>query len=139
MLKVSFDFDGTLNDRKDVYKYCEELLKDDRIEVHITTMRCNKLSDWNKNWFTPSYYEEVYEVADKLGIKRENIHFTNGNEKDWFFKYNKDFIWHLDDDSETCRAVNRCKVIGLCVFGNNTWERKCRKILEQWLLKSQVN
>lgn len=134
--KVSFDFDGTLGDRADVQEYCIGLIANPMFEVHICTMRCSKPNNWLP-YITPVYWEEVWELADKMGIKREHIHFTEGNEKDWFFRYNQDFLWHLDDDNITCQYVQRCKVPGICVFGNNNWKIKCERIIKRKCLTQQ--
>ena len=94
MKKVSFDFDGTL-DIEIVQNYAK-LLIDKGIEVHIVTTR----------WEDPTKYpflcnhNDLFEIANKIGIKKENIHFNNMEYKYTFFLNNPNFIWHLDDNYE---------------------------------------
>jgi FMN phosphatase YigB (HAD superfamily) len=87
--KISFDFDGTLvddfygelNDKKDeIQKTCRDLI-DMGHEVHIVTKRFDEA---NKNYGKKNEHVEVFELAEKLGIKKENVYFTN---REW--KYNK--------------------------------------------------
>ena len=86
MKKVSFDFDGTLS-KLSVQKYAKKLIEQN-IDVHIVTSR----------WEDPSLYIDLNEdernhndlffVMQELGIKRENLHFTNMEYKVDFFKKN---------------------------------------------------
>ena len=120
-MKVSFDFDSTL-DRPVVQDYAKSLIQDN-IEVWIVTSRMSKVNtDWNKDLFL---------VADKLGILKENIVFTEMSDKFEFFK-DKDFIWHLDDDWVELNLINEhCKdTWGFGCFGNSVWKNKCDKLLK---------
>lgn len=134
---VSFDFDGTLGHKKDVQEYCKELLKNDRIQVNITTRRYSpeigKLSKneqpdeywWNsigdKNW------TEVFELSDKLGIKRENITFCNMNFKVGHLK-DKGYLWHLDDDYFEVLEINESKVT-TGIHLKEDWVKLCNELI----------
>ena len=61
---VSFDFDGTLSTKKGQDKAKQLLAEGYR--VLIVTARQSKDS------------KEVFDVADKIGIRRSDIYFTNG-------------------------------------------------------------
>jgi len=61
--KVSFDFDGTLTQKK-VQKKALELINDRNYEVYIITKR--------------PYDNDVMKLAGELGIKDNNVVFTNG-------------------------------------------------------------
>lgn len=99
-MKVSFDFDGTL-DSPIVQEYAKELISRG-IEVHLVTSR--RSEEYLMSLF-PNKPEDsfnlinvdLFAVAEQAGIPVGNIHFTNGNYKAGFFSKNKDFIWHLDD------------------------------------------
>jgi hypothetical protein len=79
---ISFDFDGTLSE-PNVQAIAEEYILDDN-NVYIITKR------------TPTDSKEVYDVAMKLGIKKSNIIFTNGQPK-WSFLIECDIDIHYDD------------------------------------------
>lgn len=123
-MKVSFDFDDTL-DKPKVQEYAKELINKG-IEVHIVTSR---LSDeqalpsinWNK---------DLFEVSDRLGIKRENIHFTPYNFKYLFFIDKPEFIWHLDDNFYELIKFKKCKTKGIAV-NNSSYIHKCNRLIEK--------
>ena len=135
---VSFDIDGTLLHQESVQVYCKGLMNRECVEIHICTKRYgeNVLTDTelpdNEWWFAKgnANWLEVYELADKLGIKRENIHFCNMRDKSIFFKDNQDFIWHLDDDSWEIKDINDSNigVIAISVKDEN-WEEQCNKLI----------
>lgn len=122
-MRVSFDFDSTLS-KESVQKYAAYLISIG-IEVHIVTSRYE---------FYYSNNNDLYEIADKLGIKRENIHFTNMNNKCDFFKENPDFIFHLDDDSIEINFINKLnKTKGISCMRSN-WISKCDKLINKNML-----
>lgn len=91
-MKVSFDFDGTLS-RPDVQDYAKELIEKG-IEVIVTTSR---FDESNKHLYPVNpTNEDLYAITDRLGIKRENIYFTNMDDK--VNHLHNDIAWHLDDD-----------------------------------------
>jgi len=128
MKKVSFDFDGTLS-RVDVQDYAKSLIERG-IEVWIVTSRLHEKNADNLQW-----NDDLYEVAEKLGIPKSQIHFMNYNifmdDKSYWLKEHE-FIWHLDDDFTEIKSIQReCKnTKGISVFGNSTWKRKCDKLLK---------
>ena len=132
-MKVSFDFDDTL-EHKYIQDYAIELL-DRGIEVHIVTTRyedVTKYKGYSHNYKTyDTLHKQLFEVAEVLGIPKENIHFTNMDWKYTFFKNNLDFKWHLDDNAKECNLLNRhTSVIGICHDGSSTWKNKCEKLLK---------
>jgi hypothetical protein len=121
-MKVSFDFDGTL-DKKSVQKYAKELI-DKGFEVWICTARLNDNDAPSKDW-----NKDLYQVAKDIGIKYENIIFMAFMDKYHFFEC-KDFIWHLDDDWTELDLINKhTDTKGISVFGNENWKQKCNKLL----------
>ena len=94
--KVSFDFDNTLT-RVDVQDFCKKMINLGA-DVYVCTFRTKEYNDalfkiMDKS--TPPN-ADLFKVTDKLGIKRENIIFTEMGEKSEHLT--NDFIWHLDDD-----------------------------------------
>ena len=130
--KVSIDFDSTL-DRKDVQRFAKQLI-DDGYETWIVTSRVSlehakaNLDQWSINRVEKSNLK-LFRVADNLGIKREHIHFTNAQLKVEFLE-GKDFIFHLDDDSEELLAIlvsgDKCEPFNVNYF---EWEELITKKL----------
>lgn len=102
--RVSFDFDGTLDDEFDgfvnqqkheIQKVCKELLENN--EVFIITKR-----------YGPNHKEaaKVYTLASALGIKQENIHFTNRDLK--YLKIKElNIDVHFENEEYECYVINR--------------------------------
>jgi hypothetical protein len=142
MKKVSFDFDGCLGHRADIQEFCKKLIERDDVEVWIVTSRpehpekffegWDKLSERSK-W---SNDDDLFPLAEKLGIPREHIVFTWWTPKaDWFAVNGKDFIFHLDDDTVELRdiaGIPNSKLIGICCFGSGNWDKKCLKALDNF-------
>lgn len=127
--RVSFDFDGTL-DQKEVQDYCEELLSRG-YEVFITTYRyCDMLAHlWQSN---PSN-GDLYKVVDKLGIPRTNIVFTNFTNKGNYLKDSR-VLFHLDDCEIQLNDIseysnNDYGCIGIFYSKNTNWRENCEKTL----------
>lgn len=107
-MKVSFDFDGTL-DNPIVQEYAKELISRG-IEVHLVTSR--RSEEYFMSLFPNKpegsfslINEDLFAVTEQVGIPVGNIHFTNGNYKAGFFSKNKDFVWHLDDILEEIEFI----------------------------------
>ncbi len=82
MKKISFDFDGTLVDdfygehnakKEDIQKLCKWYI-DNGYEVYIVTKR---FGEEYKDKGKTNEHVEVYELAEKLGIPKERVFFTN--------------------------------------------------------------
>lgn len=134
-MKVSFDFDGTL-DKPSVQEYARELVERGH-EVWITTARYEELDDYDEE-FLKTYnianlseqHAYLFEVALDVGIKDEHIKFCNMVKKSVFLE-GEGFTWHLDDDWQELKAIQKNNAtIGISVFGNNTWKEKCERILK---------
>lgn len=107
-MKISFDFDSTLAEERS--QRLAKKLKQEGHELFITTTR------YIEPGFTASYHNEpVYVVAEKLGIPRENIRFTNGSEK---WRYLEGFDLHFDDDQIEIELLeeNLPSCIGVLIF-----------------------
>lgn len=90
-LKISFDFDCTLGETI-IQKISSSLLKDN--EIFIVTARC----------FGQSHNRDLHQVAKRLGIKDENIHFTEGGWK-WQKIKELEIDMHFDDVPEECELI----------------------------------
>lgn len=104
---ISFDFDGTLGHVPYIQNICKCLLIDPHNEVHIVTRRYGKLHPVEGDEVTP-----VLGVAKKLGIKLENVHFTNRQYKvNKLIEIGADI--HYDDDFTEIKLIRelfpKCK------------------------------
>lgn len=89
---VSFDFDDTLSTSKGQEKAKQLLAENYR--VLIITARQSKDS------------KAVFEVADKLGIRRSDIYFTNGANK-WSVVKRLGVAIHYDNNQEQIDLINK--------------------------------
>ncbi len=117
MSRVSFDFDGTL-DIDIVQEYAKKLI-DEGHEVWITTSRSH------------SFWHDVIDIAEKIGILSHRIMFTNGRSKKKAM-IDIEALWHLDDEWGDVEILNReTKTKGVRVFGNPDWLEDCEKLLRE--------
>lgn len=117
-MKVSFDFDGTL-DKPTVQAYAKELIEKG-IEVWIVTAR---LSDYKAP--SDTWNDDLYNIAALVGIDTNRIVFTDNTEKYHYFR-NRSFVWHLDDHWPTLGLINRFTgTRGISVCGHNHWRKEC--------------
>lgn len=94
-MKVSFDFDSCLSEEI-IQKVCRVFLKENKNDVYIITSRLNNF--YNKNY-------DLYVLADKLGILKENIHFTNEKFK-WEKILELKIDLHFDDMEDEVHLIN---------------------------------
>lgn len=130
-MKVSFDFDSTL-DRKDVQDFAKDLVNRG-LEVWIVTSRFDNESIIRKGWNHPKIVSQnkiLFDIANKCGIKKENIIFTNMSDKIDFLK-DKKFIFHLDDDNIEIELIEESgdSCIGVCVDIDG-WKEKCEELIK---------
>lgn len=123
MIKVSVDFDSTLT-MQHVEDFVKSLLHKG-IEVHITTSR---FEVGKKKFISKTHNDDLFKVADKLGIPKEHIHFTNMEDK---WTYLDGFIWHLDDDWIELNLLeeSECTCYGITHIGNKRWKDDCKYLL----------
>lgn len=121
--KVSFDFDSTLS-TIEVQKFAQELISKD-IDVHIVTSR------FEKHKYNVNHNDDVFEIADLIGIPICNIHFMNMVDKFEFFKRNDGFIFHLDDDFIEIELIQEhCSdVHGICLDLQPNWKELCNNFV----------
>jgi len=111
MVKIGFDFDGTLSetnffgkpsiDFKSVREFFLEL-KEKGFDVRIITRRFGEDFDNGEN----QEHQKVYELAELLGLDKESVHFTN---RKWKVDMIHELGIHLlvDDDYEDCMLVRQ--------------------------------
>lgn len=126
-MKVSFDFDGTL-EFANVQEYASELIKRG-IEVWVVTTRWdeNHKHKYPKN----ATLDDLWEVVDRLGIPRYKVRFTCMEWKATYLK-GTNFVWHLDDNDQEFSIAKRtedCTVPMIDVV-SNTWKQKCERLLK---------
>ena len=95
-LKVSFDFDGTLTEEP-MQKLCAKF-KTLGADIFITTSRTKKLMGEFK-----VDNDDLYQLADKMDIPRQNITFTAYEDK---FLFLDDMDMHFDNDFEEVFLIN---------------------------------
>jgi hypothetical protein len=131
--KVSFDFDATLS-RPSVQAYAKELV-DKGFEVWIVTLRFENPS---KDPLYGHEYnnDELYCIADNIGISREHIVFTGLVDKGEYFSQHDDFIFHLDDNFEQIKHIkDNTKNVG-CVWlfnfslDQSKWIEECNDLIK---------
>jgi hypothetical protein len=135
-MKVSFDFDGTL-EFQDVQDYASELIKQG-VEVWVVTTR------WDENhkhkYPMNATLDDLWEVVDRLGIPRHRVRFTCMEWKATYLK-GTHFVWHLDDNDQEVTAAKKtegCNVPIIDVLGND-WEEKCDRLLRVRLNEVEAN
>jgi hypothetical protein len=89
--KISFDFDDTLDTDRG-QELAKKFIAEGK-DVYIITRR-QKTAD-----------KAVIEMADKLGIKRSNIYFTNGSYK-WETVKRLDIGTHYDNNQDEIDLIN---------------------------------
>ena len=144
--KVSFDYDDCLSDLETVQDYCKQLLLRPDVEVWIVTSRPKDPEAFFRARYTAERFaemwgdhqiwandEDLYPMADALGIPRDRIVFTNwGLKADWFEQFGHDFVWHLDDNREEIGAIaQQTKVVPLSCVGGIQFIHKGNKLLNK--------
>lgn len=101
-MKISFDFDSTLSEEKN-QKLAKKFI-DDGHEVWITTSRLSSEHGRSKGWpWIITQNEFLFETAEKVGIPKDRIKFTEGDDK-WKSLYTFDI--HFDDDEVEIELIN---------------------------------
>lgn len=130
-MKVSFDYDGTL-DRKDVQGFCRKLIRQGVVEVWVCTMRTKEYNDVlykiaDKS--TPPN-NDLFAVTDDLGIPRERIIFTEMQEKSDFLN-GKGFVWHLDDDWTVLKDLELNSDVKGIDVRKSFWKNKGMELIKE--------
>lgn len=126
-MKVSFDFDGTL-EFQDVQNYAQELMAEG-VEVWVVTTR------WDENhkhkYPQNATLDDLWEVIDRIGIPRHQVRFTCMEWKHTYLK-GTNFIWHLDDNPKEFSAakLHDCNVPMIDVDSNG-WQVICDRLLKR--------
>ena len=132
MNKVSFDFDSTLS-IKQIEDFASSLIKQG-YDLWVITSRNTDGTDpkykQNGMW-VPIDNTDLFEVTDRIGIKRNQIIFTSHQLKSEVInERGLEFIFHLDDDWIEINHINReTNTTGISCFGTNGWKNKCKKLL----------
>ena len=129
-MKVSFDFDGTLS-RSDVQAFAKELIEKG-IDVWIVTSRISTKPALKKGWhWIKKQNDDLYKVAESVGIPKGKIVFTEHIDKIVFLK-DKGFLFHLDDDEwELIQIMNSkdpCRPLNVDHFD---WKESCLELINK--------
>jgi hypothetical protein len=127
-MKVSFDFDGTLS-RKDIQRYAASLVERG-VDVWIVTSRQKTETALSNGWhWVERQNAELYEVAERCGIPRERIVFTEFVDKIEYLS-GKGFAFHIDDSVDELMAIlgsgDSCRPVNVDHF---EWEATCEEAL----------
>lgn len=127
-MKVSFDFDGTL-DREDVQSFAKSLIEKG-YEVWIITARPDIFVGADGMTVQPDN-KDLYDVAKSLGIQPQHVMFMCYELKETFIRGNG-FSFHLDDDDIELAVITRDtdECVAVDVKQSN-WRSVCEKILKQ--------
>lgn len=121
MKKVSFDFDGVL-EYQTLQLYAKELI-DKGVDVWICSAR------FIEDDVNPTWNDDIYGVANDLGIPKTNIILTQFADKHEIFE-NTDFIWHLDDSFEEADNISEyTSTVGIRYYSKGDWKNECNKLL----------
>ena len=130
-MKISFDYDNTLS-RDDVQDYAKELIQRG-FELWIVTSRYDSTSKYSnemiESWGIKNLqfeHKELFRVADELWISKDHIVFMNMVPKRGFFKANRDFLFHLDDDAVELITIKYVDVVDV---KSPNWIDKCNKLI----------
>lgn len=122
MIKISFDFDGTL-EFKEVQDYAKELIQRG-YKVCILTTRYSDPSRYDFN--ATDLHQELFDVAKEVGI--DEIHFTD---MEWKWKSIDDYKIdiHLDDNyRDEVYVINRhCRA--RAVEYNYGWKKDMESLI----------
>lgn len=106
-MRISFDFDSTL-DQKPMQELCKKFMGLGA-EIYVTTSRGKTMHSG-----IPLNNDDLFELTDRLNIKRDHITFTQYDDK---YSFVKDMDMHFDDDIHEIYLINQFpgKCIG-CLF-----------------------
>jgi hypothetical protein len=124
-LKVSFDFDGTL-EFANVQSFAKQLL-DRGIEVWVVTTRYDE--NHKHKYPHNATLDDLWEVVDKLGIPRHQVRFTC---MEWKAKYldGTNFLWHLDDNDREIKEAKKLAIeVPIIDVMSPTWQNECEALL----------
>ena len=131
MLKVSFDFDGTLT-LPNVELFCKRLV-DAGLEVWVTTMRHSDATLEALAHDARYTNHELYAVTDRLGIPRHRIQFTEEATKVPHLE-GKGFVFHLDDNPEVLEELRthvQSDTTHIVDVLHHSWHRRCKALVEK--------
>jgi len=94
-MKISFDFDDCLDDNLHIQSLAK-ILVNAGVDVFILTAR-------EKTYIRN---DDLFKLADKIGIKRENIIFACMTDKHLLMQ-SHDIELHFDDNADTVDRINR--------------------------------
>lgn len=129
-IKVSFDYDGTLQ-KREIQQYAEELIKNG-IDVWLVTTRYD---DNHKHLYIGTSNDvnlQLHDDCNLIGIPEHKRIFTN---MEWKAKTLKEhnFLWHLDDNPDEFHAMDQegCKTHGVWV--NQDYRGFCKKLMLDYI------
>ena len=128
-MKISFDFDYTLS-RPYIQRYAVSLLSRGHNIFIVTSRR----KDSYKCPVYGCYYNitnsDLFNVADQIGINRDNIFFTSTEYKSPIIKMEGIKI-HFDDDDYELNEINKkTNAVGISVWTSSGFIKKSERIIK---------
>ena len=126
-MKVSFDYDGTL-EFPHVQDYAKKLISEGHEVWVVTTW-------WDENhrhrYLNIPDLNDLWTVVDNLGIPRWKVRFTCMAWKHTYLDGTQ-FIWHLDDNPDEIKhaRMNGCSV-PIVHVENPNWKLRCDQLLKR--------
>ncbi len=124
MKTITFDFDDTLSTQP-VQQYAKKLIEQGYNVMIVTSRIEDKLKHLHP--FSKSN-ADLYSVAKKLGISKENIKFTNRQSKSLKLPSYKSSV-HLENDTKELMDIRGTKVKGIDVTQPG-WQERADKAIK---------
>lgn len=100
-IKISLDFDGTLTEKR-VQEIIQKL-PENLVTLYIVTSRLGNIQ--RMEYPNLKSNEDIYELAEQLGIPAHRISYTNQQEK-WMVLNKSGVKIHIDDDIRQVDSLN---------------------------------
>jgi hypothetical protein len=137
-MRVSFDFDDTLTE-PGVAQYAAKLV-DRGVDVWIVTARLTDELVKQKygkeiggRVYIPPFAgnQDLYKLANEIGISQSNIKFTNLSGKGEWFKKHPNFEWHLEDSPKQIFDIENVSNVNVINVLRRDWKEQCEELLKK--------
>lgn len=138
-MRVSFDFDDTLTE-PGVAEYAAQLIKRG-VDVWIVTARYDDeklLKKFGQEMPNGKVYlpigagnDDLYKLANEIGIPKFNIKYTNVKGKGEWFKKHSNFEWHLEDSPKQIFDIENVSSVPVINVLSRDWKNQCEELLKK--------
>jgi hypothetical protein len=123
----SFDFDDTLGASEELQQFCRQFIEQGH-NVKILTRR------YEQGATKEDEHTWVYLLAKELGVKTENVHFTN---RKWKYEFvdKLGINFHIDDDfNDYYYILNQTKCVPILFKDPAQFQVDWKNVLQNMLL-----